>query len=73
MFPYESGESTDFDKDGLGDNADPDDDNDSYADSDELACGSNPLDTASVCDTFTRPGGFNSDGCIDRSDYNERY
>lgn len=34
----------DFDNDGLGDACDPDDDNDLVHDSDEAACGSDPLD-----------------------------
>lgn len=41
------GES-DFDGDGIADSIDPDDDNDGQSDADELAFGTNPLDSSSV-------------------------
>lgn len=44
VFPLDAKEWRDFDKDGLGDNADLDDDNDALSDDDELfVFGSNPL------------------------------
>jgi len=39
---------TNTDGDGMGDACDPDDDNDSQSDADEIACGSDPLDNASL-------------------------
>ena len=38
----------DFDKDGIEDHYDPDDDNDGFSDADELEYGSDPLDNSSV-------------------------
>ena len=38
----------DFDKDGIEDYYDPDDDNDGFSDADEIAYGSDPLDNSSV-------------------------
>ena len=43
QFPEDSSEYLDSDGDGIGDNADTDDDNDGISDVDELTCGSNPL------------------------------
>lgn len=43
-FPDDPGESSDHDRDGIGDNADPDDDNDNIPDIDEIALGLDPLD-----------------------------
>jgi beta propeller repeat protein len=49
-FPHDPTEFSDNDVDGVGDNADTDDDNDTISDADESACGSDPLNAASVCD-----------------------
>jgi hypothetical protein len=40
--------SADHDGDGIADNLDPDDDNDTQSDADEIAFGTNPLDAASI-------------------------
>ncbi len=53
--------SADHDGDGIADSLDPDDDNDTQSDADEIAFGTNPLDAASVFrPTFSRvsPTGF---------------
>ena len=47
-FPFDITEWKDTDSDGTGDNADTDDDDDGISDSDEDACGTNPLDAAST-------------------------
>ena len=47
-FPLDATESVDTDGDGIGDNADIDDDNDGQTDTDEVACGSDPLDATSL-------------------------
>ena len=47
-FPLDSGETLDTDGDGLGNNTDDDDDGDGFSDQDELAEGSDPLNTTSV-------------------------
>ena len=47
-FPDDATESLDTDNDGVGNNADTDDDNDGYSDADETQCASNPLDQTSV-------------------------
>ena len=44
-FPNDPTESVDTDSDGTGNNADTDDDNDTYTDDDEVASGSDPLDS----------------------------
>lgn len=44
-FPNDPTESVDTDSDGTGNNADTDDDNDTYTDDDEIASGSDPLDS----------------------------
>ncbi|MCB9285384.1 MAG: T9SS type A sorting domain-containing protein [Lewinellaceae bacterium] len=41
---------TDTDGDGICDDVDPDDDNDGINDTAEIACGSNPLNSASTCE-----------------------
>ncbi|WP_111976825.1 hypothetical protein [Algibacillus agarilyticus] len=46
-FPNDASETLDTDKDGIGNNADTDDDGDGYADSDEVASNSDPLSAAS--------------------------
>ena len=43
-FPLDPAEWTDTDADGIGNNADNDDDNDGTSDYNELVCGSDPLD-----------------------------
>ncbi|MDA7755620.1 hypothetical protein N8933_11485, partial [Pseudomonadales bacterium] len=42
-FPLDAAESLDSDSDSVGDNADPDDDNDGFTDEEELADGTDPL------------------------------
>lgn len=46
-FPLDDSESADTDNDGTGNNADDDDDNDGITDVDEIAGGSDPLDSGS--------------------------
>jgi len=43
-FPRNANESIDTDNDGIGNNADKDDDNDGYSDTIEISVGTNPLD-----------------------------
>jgi hypothetical protein len=43
LFPSDGGDWADNDRDGIGDNADPDDDNDGRSDQEEIAAGRNPL------------------------------
>lgn len=47
-FPNDPNEHVDTDRDGIGNNADTDDDNDGYTDADEVAAGTDPLDENSV-------------------------
>ena len=47
-FPFDDAEWLDTDKDGTGNNADLDDDEDGQLDVDEIACGSDPLDATSL-------------------------
>ncbi|AUD78061.1 hypothetical protein CW740_01950 [Kangiella profundi] len=47
-FPLDETEWLDTDNDGIGNNADDDDDGDAFTDVTETTCGSNPLDNASV-------------------------
>jgi hypothetical protein len=47
-FPLNPNESIDTDGDGIGNNADLDDDNDGYSDVEEIAFGSDPLDANSI-------------------------
>ncbi|HIO57633.1 MAG TPA: hypothetical protein EYN30_03015, partial [Candidatus Poseidoniales archaeon] len=47
-FPNDPTEWIDTDGDGIGNNADPDDDNDSYNDTNEIDCLSDPLDNVSI-------------------------
>ncbi|WP_428243221.1 GLUG motif-containing protein [Gynuella sp.] len=47
-FPSDATESVDSDNDGIGDNADTDDDGDGYTDSDEIVAGTDPLDNQSI-------------------------
>jgi hypothetical protein len=46
VFPRDPQEWRDTDGDGLGDNADPDDDGDGYTDLEEKAAGTDPLNPA---------------------------
>ena len=46
-FPYNPLEQNDYDNDNVGDNADPDDDNDGYLDDAERNAGTDPLDASS--------------------------
>jgi hypothetical protein len=47
-FPYDASETLDTDSDGIGNNADTDDDGDNWSDADETAEGTDPLDAQSV-------------------------
>ncbi|MCB9267294.1 MAG: T9SS type A sorting domain-containing protein [Lewinellaceae bacterium] len=67
-FPDDPTETSDNDSDGIGDNADPDDDNDGQSDADELACGSDPLDAASLSPDND---GDNIPDCVDPDDDND--
>ena len=64
-FPNDPNEWSDFDGDGIGDNGDTDDDNDSFTDEDELAYGSDPYDAASTPSIDTDGDGTTDhlDGC----------
>lgn len=53
-FPLNADEQLDFDGDGIGNNADLDDDGDSFTDIEELAEGTNPLDS----DDYPQVGGY---------------
>ena len=64
-FPLDSTEDTDTDKDGTGNNADTDDDGDGQTDEDEIACGSDPLDSVS---TSTDTDADNTPDCVDTDD-----
>ena len=61
-FPYDAYETVDTDGDGVGDNADLNDDGDSWTDAEELACGSDGLDSTSV------PNDFDGDMVCDKVD-----
>ena len=74
-FPLDKEEWTDTDGDGIGNNADTDDDNDGQSDADEIACGSDPLDNASLSSDFDQDGvpdcvdeDSDNDGVLDTSD-----
>ena len=54
IFPLDSFEWLDTDKDGVGNNSDTDDDGDDYYDDDEIECESNPLLRWSRPDDFDR-------------------
>ena len=49
VFPLDADEVSDTDGDGIGDNADLDDDNDGQPDARELSCGADPKDPVSFC------------------------
>ena len=59
LFPLNASEFSDFDMDGLGDNADTDDDNDGWMDTDETVCGTDPRDG------FVSPDDYDSDMICD--------
>lgn len=61
-FPYDPDEWLDTDNDGLGNNADPDDDNDGYNDTIEEEAGTDPLSI------FSSPVDTDNDGQIDNFD-----
>ena len=61
-FPYDSTEWEDTDGDGTGDNADSNDDGDAWSDADEIDCGSDAYDPASV------PDDYDGDGVCDNVD-----
>ena len=67
-FPLDATEWLDSDNDGIGNNTDTDDDGDGQLDTDEITCGSDPLDASSMSlDT-------DSDGipdCVDTDDDND--
>ncbi len=74
-FPNDASESTDTDGDGIGDANDLDDDNDTWADTDEAACGTNSLNPNSVpsdndgdhsCDLLDTDD--DNDGILDAND-----
>ena len=54
--PLDGSEVLDSDRDGIGNNADPDDDNDGVLDEDEVALGTNPFDRDSDDDGATDGG-----------------
>ena len=67
-FPLNPNEWSDYDKDGLGDNQDNDDDNDTGSDSIEISWDTNPLDNSSY------PGDYDGDlipNCEDQDDDND--
>ena len=68
-FPYNPGESADFDGDGIGDNGDNDDDGDGYADADDWA----PMDASEWIDTDGDGTGNNADDNDDGDDYTDAY
>jgi hypothetical protein len=61
-FPYDSTEWEDTDGDGTGDNADTNDDGDAWSDADEMDCGSDAYNPASV------PDDYDGDGVCDTVD-----
>ena len=70
IFPYDSSEWSDNDKDSIGDNADLDDDNDNWTDLEEIECLSDPLDSDSIPEDFDQDGDPN---CFDLDDDNDGY
>lgn len=75
LFPLDDTEYLDTDEDGIGNNADQDDDNDLYLDVDEISCDSDPLkkrDTPKDFDKDLIPDCIDedddNDGCLDEED-----
>ena len=67
-FPLDAIEWLDTDADGIGNNSDTDDDNDGQTDTDEIACGSDPLLVSSMSlDT----DGDSVPDCVDTDDDND--
>ena len=64
-FPKDSSESLDTDSDGIGDNTDTDDDGDGWSDTEENACGSNPIILND------RPVDTDNDGICNTVDYDD--
>ncbi|MDB3927011.1 discoidin domain-containing protein, partial [Flavobacteriales bacterium] len=64
-FPNDENEWLDTDSDGIGNNADTDDDDDGFSDAEEIAAGSDPLSAFSVPADFTDSDG---DGVYDSQD-----
>ena len=54
-FPLDASEWEDTDGDGIGNNADSDDDGDGFSDTNEIECGSDPLDM------WNQPTDYDSD------------
>jgi gliding motility-associated-like protein len=74
-FPLDATEWLDTDADGTGNNADTDDDGDGQLDTDEIACGSDPLDLNSFSGDIDEDGitdcedlDNDNDGVVDSSD-----
>jgi len=74
-FPLDATEWLDTDADGIGNNADTDDDGDGQLDTDEIACGSDPLDLNSFSGDIDEDGitdcedlDNDNDGVVDSSD-----
>ena len=74
-FPLDPTEWLDTDADGIGNNADTDDDGDGQLDTDEIACGSDPLDLNSFSGDIDEDGitdcedlDNDNDGVVDTSD-----
>ncbi|MDC0184109.1 hypothetical protein OAJ45_03815 [Candidatus Poseidoniales archaeon] len=61
-FPEDASEWSDIDSDGIGNNADTDDDGDGWSDNAEIDCVSNPVSSESF------PTDFDDDGICDRID-----
>ena len=62
-FPLDPSEDSDFDNDGIGDNADDDDDNDGWTEANETACGGH-----SDLDPLDYPSDIDGDGECDFTD-----
>ncbi len=65
LFPFDAMEWSDLDLDGIGDRQDTDDDGDSWSDTDEPICGSDPLDINSF------PLDYDSDNICDSMDLDD--
>ena len=69
-FPLDATEWFDTDSDGTGNNTDSDDDGDNYSDSDEISCGSDPLDSNNL--PLDNDLDLSPD-CLDLDDDNDTY